>query len=105
MYKEEGKNIPDVVPAGPANPLGDYALRLSIWSYLLHGTNVPESVGKRTSAGCVHFYPEDIKYLFDQIKIKTPITIVNQMYKIGRYHNKIVLEVESPLSEQQKPGK
>ena len=38
--------LPAVVPAGPDNPLGDYAMRLGLkGSYLIHGTNNPTGRG------------------------------------------------------------
>ncbi len=99
-YQARGIPIPDVVPPGHPNPLGNYAMRLNIWSYLIHGTNMPYSVGKRTSAGCVHLYPKDIAFLFKQVKVKTPVQIIDEMYKVGWLGNKLFLEVEQPLSEQ-----
>jgi L,D-transpeptidase ErfK/SrfK len=38
-----------VVLPGPDNPLGRYALRLSNWSILIHGTNSPRNIGQRVS--------------------------------------------------------
>ncbi|VEC53826.1 L,D-transpeptidase YnhG [Klebsiella aerogenes] len=45
--------LPAVVPAGPNNPLGRYALRLAYGNgeYLIHGTNAPDSVGLRVQLG------------------------------------------------------
>ena len=44
---ERGIKLPPVVPAGPNNPLGRYALRLAHGNgeYLIHGTSAPDSVG------------------------------------------------------------
>ena len=46
-HAEAGDPLPAVVPAGPNNPLGQYAMRLGIGggSYLIHGTNRPAGVG------------------------------------------------------------
>lgn len=54
-------DLPKVVPPGPDNPLGNYALRLGWPSYLLHGTNKPDGVGRNVSHGCIRLYPEDIE--------------------------------------------
>ena len=35
----DGREMPEVVPPGPDNPLGQYALRLNLPGYLIHGTN------------------------------------------------------------------
>jgi L,D-transpeptidase ErfK/SrfK len=60
-HAERGDPLPSVVPAGPDNPLGEYALTLSLPSYLIHGTNKPAGVGMRSSHGCIRLYPEDIE--------------------------------------------
>jgi len=72
-----------VVPAGPDNPLGQYAFRLGWPSYLIHGTNKPYGVGMRSSHGCMRLYPEDIAVFFDMIPIGTKVTVVNQPYLFG----------------------
>jgi len=72
-----------VVKAGPDNPLGEYAFRLSWPSYLIHGTNKPYGVGMRSSHGCMRLYPEDIAVFYDLIPIGTKVTVVNQPYAFG----------------------
>lgn len=71
-----GKTLPLVVPAGPNNPLGQYAMRLGFSGILLHGTNQPSSIGLRSSHGCMRMYPEDIKNLFHLTPVGTPVRIV-----------------------------
>src|SRR4051794_7379406 len=46
-HEEDGRPLPKVVPPGPDNPLGEYAMRLGIpgGAYLIHGTNRPVAVG------------------------------------------------------------
>jgi len=75
--------LPAVVKAGPDNPLGEYAFRLSWPSYLIHGTNKPYGVGMRSSHGCMRLYPEDIAVFFELIPIGTKVTVVNQPYAFG----------------------
>jgi L,D-transpeptidase ErfK/SrfK len=82
-HAEDGEKLPAVVPAGPDNPLGQYAFRLSWPSYLIHGTNKPYGVGMRSSHGCMRLYPEDIAVFFDLIPIGTRVTVVNQPYLFG----------------------
>ncbi len=78
---EKGDPLPQVVPAGPDNPLGAYKMNLSIPGYLLHGTNRPYGVGMRVSHGCIRLFPEDIEHLFGIVTINTPVEIVYQPYK------------------------
>lgn len=89
----KGHLLPDVVPAGPDNPLGSHALRLGLSSYLLHGTNRPAGVGMRVSHGCIRLYPEDIVALFDRVNVGVELRIVDQPYKMGWRDHELFLEV------------
>jgi len=101
-YAEKGINLPKVVKPGPDNPLGRFALRLGMPSYLIHGTDKPYGVGMRVSHGCIRLYPEDIKALFPQVKVGTPVRIINQPYKAGWLRNTLYLEAHPPLEEDAK---
>ena len=90
---------PRVVPPGPDNPLGVYALRLGIPGYLIHGTNKAFGVGMRVSHGCIRMLPEDIEVLFPQVPVDTPVRIINQPAKVGWYGGDLYLEVYPPLEE------
>lgn len=94
-----GDILPEVVKPGPANPLGDYAMRLAMPGYLIHGTNKPWGVGMRVSHGCIRLYPEDIEALYRDVPVGTPVRIMNQPYKIGRANGVLYLEAHPPLEE------
>lgn len=96
---EEGKTLPEVIPPGPDNPLGQLAMRLSIPGYLIHSTNRPYGIGMRVTHGCVRMYPEDITPLFDRIEVGTPVTIVDQPIKFGWLGDTLFIEVHPPLDE------
>jgi L,D-transpeptidase ErfK/SrfK len=96
----EGVDLPKVVPPGPDNPLGDFALRLSKWTYLIHGTNDPTGVGRRSSSGCIRLYPHDIVELFDRASIDLGVQIINVPYKAGWQDHQLYLEAHLPLEEQ-----
>jgi len=95
----QGDPLPKVVPAGPDNPLGLFAMRLAIPGYLIHSTNKPWGVGMRVSHGCVRMYPENMKYLFPQVPVNTPVRIVNQPFKAGWYAGTLYLEAHPTLDE------
>jgi len=99
-HAAEGDILPQVVPAGPDNPLGKYAMRLAIPGYLIHGTNKPFGVGMRVSHGCVRMYPEDIEMLFPLIPVGTPVTIIDQPIKLGWLGDALYLEIHPPLEEE-----
>jgi len=97
-----GITLPPVVPAGPNNPLGRFALRLGIGhgEYLIHGTNAPDSVGLRASSGCMRMNAADIETLFSQVTTGTRVAIINEPVKYsiepdGRHY----IEVHRPLSQ------
>ncbi len=90
--KAEDPTLPDVVPPGPENPMGEYALYLSRGLYAIHGTNKIYSVGRRTTHGCIRLYPEDIKFLFENVPIGTLVKIVYEPYKIVIEGKKIYLQ-------------
>jgi L,D-transpeptidase ErfK/SrfK len=79
-HRKKGDILPKAVPPGPENPLGEYALYLSKAGYLIHGTNKPASIGLTATNGCMRLYPENVKLLFDDTPVKTPVLIVNQPY-------------------------
>jgi len=99
--KKERPELPDVVPPGPANPLGSHALRLSLGSYLIHGTNRPWAVGRKVTHGCLRLYPEDIPKLFEIVPNGTKVTIVRQSVKVGVKDKKVYIEVHKDENEKE----
>lgn len=100
-YREQqGDPVPKVVGPGPDNPLGKLALRLSKPTYLIHDTNDPGSVGRRSSAGCIHLYTEDIQQLFSMVHRGTRVFILNQPYIAGWDQDKLYIEAHYPLEEE-----
>ena len=98
-HAANGDPLPASIGPGPDNPLGNYAMRLGLPSYLIHGTNKPFGVGMRVSHGCIRLYPEDIEELFQQVGLGTPVRIINQPYKVGLFENRFYLEAHPFLSE------
>jgi L,D-transpeptidase ErfK/SrfK len=94
-----GKILPHSYPPGPKNPLGKYAIYLSIPGIRFHGTNAPNSVGTRASHGCMRMLAPDIEYLFNNVPIGTPIKIIYQQDKIGWLQGRLYLESEVPFKE------
>jgi L,D-transpeptidase ErfK/SrfK len=98
-HRKKGDILPAAVPPGPDNPLGEYALYLSKSGYLIHGTNKPASIGLTATNGCLRLYPENVKTLFDDTPVKTPVLIVNQPYLIGQRDGVLYLEAHAPTEE------
>jgi L,D-transpeptidase ErfK/SrfK len=92
-HAKKGDPLPRIVSAGPDNPLGEFALRLGIPGYLIHGTNKPYGVGMAISHGCVRLYPENISTLFKQTNTGTQVRIVNQQFLIGWEQGDLSIQV------------
>ncbi len=98
-HAAEGDFLPDVVPAGPDNPLGQHALYLGRRGYLIHGTNKPFGIGMRVTHGCVRLYPEDVAQLFELVPVGTPVNIINQPVKAGWQDGTFYVEVH-PVNDE-----
>jgi len=99
-YAENGEPLEPIVPPGPDNPLGTHAMRLSLPSYLIHGTNKSYGVGMRVSHGCVRLYPEDIARLFPEVPVGTEVYITNEPYTAGWRGDTLYLDAHKPLAEE-----
>jgi len=67
-----------VIPPGPDNPLG--SRWIGFWSTKdyeigFHGTNHPELVGQAVSHGCLRMHDADVRALFDQVSVGTPVIV------------------------------
>lgn len=96
-----GVTLPAVIPAGPNNPLGRFALRLQQGGgeYLIHGTNARSSIGLRASSGCIRMRAADIKALFTQVAWGTRVQIINEPVKYASEPDgRRYVEVHQPLS-------
>ncbi|MCG3728808.1 L,D-transpeptidase family protein [Vibrio cincinnatiensis] len=100
-YLQRGVELPTVVPAGPNNPLGEYAMRLAYGSgeYLIHGTNKDFGIGMRVSAGCIRMEPEDIEWLFQQADRGMKVRVINEPIKVTLEADRSVfIEAHEPLT-------
>lgn len=101
---KDGVYLPVKVSPGPDNPLGGYAMRLKQATYLIHGTNDSQGVGRRSSAGCIRLFPEDIESLFAEVRRKEKVTIIDLPYKFGWEKHRLFLEAHVPLQRQSLPN-
>src|SRR4029078_1757883 len=63
------------VAPGTNNPLGSRWMRLSATGYGIHGTNVPSSIGKAASHGCVRMRKQDLEELFEMVTVGTTVEL------------------------------
>jgi L,D-transpeptidase ErfK/SrfK len=101
-HAANGDPLPAVVPPGPDNPLGQYAMRLAAGNgtYLIHGTNNPIAVGLAVTHGCVRMYPDDVAALFPLIPVGTPVRLINEPIKVAWVDGELLLEAHPPVDAQ-----
>jgi L,D-transpeptidase ErfK/SrfK len=95
-----GDPLPAVVPPGPDNPLGPWAVRLAAPGYLIHGSNKELGVGMRVSHGCMRLYNRDITEFAHKVTPGTPVRIINSPVKVGWKDGAMFVEVHDALEEQ-----
>jgi lipoprotein-anchoring transpeptidase ErfK/SrfK len=72
-YYHHGK----IIQPGPGNPVGDRWMGLSVHGYGIHGTNVPSSIGKAASHGCIRMGKADIEDLFSRVRVGDTVELVD----------------------------
>lgn len=97
--REEKPELPETVPPGPDNPLGQYALYLGWPAYLIHGTNKPYGVGRNVSHGCIRLYHEDIARLFSEVAVGTPVRVIDEEIRLAWVTGELYLAL-GPSKEQ-----
>ena len=73
-YSHDGR----IVPPGPGNPVGTRWMGLSIPGYGIHGTNVPSSIGKAASHGCIRMAKKDLEELYPMVEVGDTVELIGQ---------------------------
>jgi L,D-transpeptidase ErfK/SrfK len=89
----EGKPVETIVPPGPDNPLGRYAIDTSIPRVIIHETIWPNTVYQFRSHGCIRVLPEHIEDFFKEVEIDTAGEIIYYPIKVAVSKGRIFLEV------------
>ncbi len=73
-WSHDGK----VIAAGsPDNILGTRWLGFNIPGYGIHGTTLPESIGKQATAGCVRMLNNEVEEVYALLPVGTEVTIID----------------------------
>lgn len=64
-----------VIPPGPNNPVGSAWIGLSLQGYGMHGTPIPEHIGRAESRGCFRLANWNAVKLLNMVEIGTPVVI------------------------------
>jgi lipoprotein-anchoring transpeptidase ErfK/SrfK len=67
-----------IVGPGKANPLGTRWLGLSAQGYGIHGTNVPSSIGRNASHGCIRMRNRDVEELFEMAAVGDSVELYEE---------------------------
>jgi lipoprotein-anchoring transpeptidase ErfK/SrfK len=68
--------LPRFVAGGTHNPLGARALYLGHSQYRIHGTNMPQTIGKRVSSGCIRMTNEDVTDLYSRVPVGAKVVVL-----------------------------
>jgi L,D-transpeptidase ErfK/SrfK len=79
----EGKPVKTIVPPGPDNPLGRYAVDTTIPRVVIHETIWPTTVYQFRSHGCIRVLPENIEKFFNEVELNTPGEILYTPVKVA----------------------
>jgi len=94
----QGKPVEEIVPPGPDNPLGRFALVTSIPGILIHETIWPKSVYRYRSHGCIRVLPEHMEQLYRLVDVDTQGEIIYEPVKLAVVPDgRIYLEVRSDV--------
>jgi lipoprotein-anchoring transpeptidase ErfK/SrfK len=71
-------DLPRVIPGGaPNNPMGERVIGLGpTGQYAIHGTNVPGSIGRAASYGCIRMHNADVVDLYGRVRLGTPVVVM-----------------------------
>ena len=103
-HAAEGDPLPNVVPAGPDNPLGPFKFTLGTPGYLIHGSNKKFGIGTRTSHGCFRMFNNNVLEMASMVPVGTSVRIINDAYKFGSRGGKVYLEAHTPLNDDGTPS-
>lgn len=77
--KARAAGLPDLVPAGPLNPLGARGIYLykggADTLYRIHGTNEQSTVGGFASSGCFRMSNADVIDLYARVKVGSTVIV------------------------------
>jgi lipoprotein-anchoring transpeptidase ErfK/SrfK len=68
--------LPRWMAGGNGNPLGARAIYLGSTIYRIHGTNVPATIGRRVSSGCIRMLNADVTDLYGRVGVGTKVVVL-----------------------------
>jgi lipoprotein-anchoring transpeptidase ErfK/SrfK len=68
--------LPRWMAGGEGNPLGARAIYLGSTIYRIHGTNMPATIGRRVSSGCIRMLNADVTDLYSRVAVGTQVVVL-----------------------------
>jgi lipoprotein-anchoring transpeptidase ErfK/SrfK len=68
--------LPRWMAGGAGNPLGARAIYLGSTIYRIHGTNMPATIGRRVSSGCIRMLNADVTDLYSRVGVGTKVVVL-----------------------------
>jgi len=69
--------LPRWMAGGAGNPLGARAIYLGSTIYRIHGTNMPDTIGRRVSSGCIRMLNADVIDLYSRVDVGTTVVVLS----------------------------
>ncbi len=97
--RKKGQEVKEIVPPGPDNPLGQYALETSLPGILIHETIWPTTIYQWRSHGCIRVMPENMEAgFYDLIEKGTHGEIIYQPVSLGvTEEGRVFLQVDKDI--------
>jgi len=95
VYQHDGKTV---MP-GPGNPVGTRWMGLSISGYGIHGTNIPRSIGKASSHGCIRMARADLEEFYNLVAVGDTVELIGR-----RNEETAAIFAPTPAGPQPQPG-
>jgi lipoprotein-anchoring transpeptidase ErfK/SrfK len=70
--------LPRMTAGGPGNPLGARAMYIAGTQYRIHGTNMPSTIGRQVSSGCIRLTNDDVIDLYSRVQIGAKVIVLPQ---------------------------
>lgn len=85
-----------VIAPGETNPIGQYwlgfALNTKSQEYGFHATSDLNSIGKASTHGCIRLNPNDMKELFNIVKVGTFVHVIYNPVEVKEFQNKLFVK-------------
>ncbi|WP_213738608.1 L,D-transpeptidase [Bradyrhizobium sp. dw_411] len=96
--------LPRFMAGGPGNPLGARAMYLGETEYRIHGTNKPDTIGKRVSSGCIRLTNDDVTDLYERVKVGAKVIVLPATRAIPAAHRVLRSNPDEAANRLPNPG-